>query len=124
MTHVLIAAFDRYAEAEQVKTELSGKGISSADIQLSASQNPDNIDSSQVDVSADKPEESVVDKVGKIFHTLFGEDSAKHAGRYPEAARRGSTLVTVTLANEAQIAMDGAQRRDRYRRTQRQLGRR
>lgn len=105
MTHILIAAFDRYADAEKVKTELMGKGISNADIQLSASQNPDNVDSSQVDVSADKPDESAIDKIGHFFHTLFGADSANYAGRYPEAARRGSTVVTVSLADEARVAM-------------------
>ena len=39
---------------------------------------------------------TVADKIGS-FHKVFGDGSSQHAGRYPEAARRGSTIVTVTL---------------------------
>lgn len=34
MTQILIAAFDRYAQAEQVKAELVTEGVSHDDIQL------------------------------------------------------------------------------------------
>ena len=44
MTHILIAAFDRYADAEQVKSQLTAEGVPHEDIQLSASRIPDSID--------------------------------------------------------------------------------
>jgi hypothetical protein len=107
MTQILIAAFDRYAEAERVKTDLLAKGVASDGIQLSASFNPDTVDSSRVEVIGEEPDEdaTVAEKVGSFFHKVFGDDSSKHAGRYPEAARRGSTVVTVTLEDEGPVAM-------------------
>ncbi|MBC8650185.1 hypothetical protein GYM54_20255 [Pseudomonas sp. MTM4] len=107
MTQILIAAFDRYAEAERVKTELLSKGVPSDDIQISASFNPATVDSSRVEVVGEEPDKdaTVADKIGSFFQNVFGDDSSKHAGRYPEAARRGSTIVTVTLDDEGQISM-------------------
>ncbi|HCJ30454.1 MAG TPA: hypothetical protein DHV63_14465 [Pseudomonas sp.] len=107
MTQILIAAFDRYAEAEQAKTELLSKGVSSDAIQVSASFNPKTVDSSRVEVIGEEPDEdaTVAEKIGSFFQKVFGDDSSKHAGRYPEAARRGSTVVTVTLEDESQASM-------------------
>ncbi len=105
MTQILIAAFDRYAEAEKVKAELVSEGVSSDDIQISASFNADNVDSSRVEVVGEEPDEdaTVADKIGSFFHKVFGDGSSQHAGRYPEAARRGSTIVTVSLQNEERV---------------------
>lgn len=107
MPQILIAAFDRYAEAEQVKTELLSKGVANDDIQISASFNPDTVDGSRVEVVGEEPDEdgTVAEKLGSFFSKVFGDDSSKHAGRYPEAARRGSTVVTVTLADDSQVAI-------------------
>ncbi|MCW8156975.1 hypothetical protein D7243_12320 [Stutzerimonas stutzeri] len=106
MTQILIAAFDRYAEAEQVKAELVSEGVSSDDIQISASFNTETVDSSSVEVVGEEPGEdaTVVDKIGSFFHKVFGDGSSKHAGRYPEAARRGSTIVTVTLEDDSRVS--------------------
>lgn len=105
MTQILIAAFDRFAEAEKVKAELVSEGVSSDDIQISASFNSDTVDSSRVDVIGEEPDEdaTVADKIGSFFHKVFGAESSQHAGRYPEAARRGSTIVTVSLEDEARV---------------------
>lgn len=107
MPQILIAAFDRYAEAEQVKSELLSQGVASDAIQISASSNPETVDSSRVAVIGEEPGEdaTVADKLGSFFSKVFGDDSSKHAGRYPEAARRGSTVVTVTLEDESQVSM-------------------
>ncbi len=107
MPQILIAAFDRYAEAKQVKTELLSKGLTVDAIQISASFNTDNIDRGQVEFIGENPREdaSVTEKIGSFFQKVFGDDSIQHAGRYPEAARHGSTVVTVTLNDESKIAM-------------------
>jgi len=106
MTQILIAAFDRYAEAEKVKAELVSEGVSSDDIQISASFNADNVDSSRVEVVGEEPDEdaTVADKIGSFFHKVLGDGSSQHAGRYPEAARRGSTIVTVTLEDDSRVS--------------------
>lgn len=107
MTQILIAAFDRYTDAEQVKAELVSQGISPDDIQLSASFNPENIASSRVEVVGEEPDADagVVDRIGSFFRRVFGDDAPAHAGRYPEAARRGSTVVTVSLSDEGPVSM-------------------
>lgn len=107
MTQILIAAFDRYAEAEQVKADLLAKGVASEAIQISASFNPETVDSSRVEVVGEEPDgdASVAEKLGSFFSKVFGDDSSKHAGRYPEAARRGSTVVTVTVEDDSQVSM-------------------
>lgn len=107
MPQILLAAFDRYAEAEQVKTELLSKGVPSDAIQISASFNPGTVDSSRVELVGEEPDDdaSVANKIGSFFSKVFGDDSSKHAGRYPEAARRGSTVVTVTLDTDDEVAM-------------------
>ncbi len=106
MTQILIAAFDRYADAEKVKAELVSEGVSSDDIQISASFNADNVDSSRVEVVGEEPDEdaTVADKIGSFFHKVLGDGSSQHAGRYPEAARRGSTIVTVTLEDDSRVS--------------------
>ena len=105
MTQILIAAFDRYAQAEQVKAELVTKGVSHDDIQLSMSMNPSNVDGSRVEVVGEEPDSdaTAAEHIGNFFRKVFGDSAAAHAGRYPEAARRGSTIVTVSLQNEERV---------------------
>lgn len=106
MTHILIAAFDRYTDAEQVKSQLTAEGVPHEDIQLSASRNPDTIDNERMDIAVHKyNEDSLADRIGDFFRSVFGADADKHAGRYPEAVRRGSTVVTVTLHSKKPIAL-------------------
>ncbi|MHA6477559.1 hypothetical protein ACX1DW_08715 [Stutzerimonas sp. KH-1] len=105
MPQILIAAFDHYAEAEQVKAELVREGVSHDDIQLSASMNPKQVDSSRVEVVGEEPapDATAAEHIGNFFRKVFGDGAAAHAGRYPEAARRGSTIVTVSLEDEARV---------------------
>lgn len=107
MKQILIAAFDRYEQAQQVKQELVQQGITGDDIQLSAAMNPAQVDGSRVEVIGEEPDEdaTVADKIGSFFSKVFGDDASAHAGRYPEAARRGSTVVTVSLNDEGPVSM-------------------
>ncbi|MCX4197989.1 hypothetical protein OMR07_22705, partial [Methylobacterium organophilum] len=70
-----------------------------------ASSSSDAVDSTRVEVIGEEPDEdaTVADKIGSFFHKVFGAESSQHAGRYPEAARRGSTIVTVSLEDEARV---------------------
>ncbi|EWC41375.1 hypothetical protein [Stutzerimonas stutzeri] len=107
MKQILIAAFDRYEQAQQVKQELLQQGIADEDIQLSASMNPAQVDGSRVEVVGEEPDEdaSVADRIGSFFSKVFGDGAPAHAGRYPEAARQGSTVVTVSLSDEGPVSM-------------------
>ena len=68
MTQILIAAFARYEQAEQVKAELTAQAIAAEDIQISASSNPDMLRSSQVEVTHDvtKREDSFSERVANL----------------------------------------------------------
>lgn len=105
MKQILIAAFDRYEQAQQVKQALVQQGIAAEDIQLSASMNPEQVNSSRVEVVGEEPapDATAAEHIGSFFRKVFGDGAAAHAGRYPEAARRGSTIVTVSLEDEARV---------------------
>lgn len=102
MSQILIAAFDHYTEADQAKQALISQGIANGAIQLSASSNPATVDSEPMDIAAGKQQsQSVGDAVSAFFRSVFTDDA--DTGPYPEAMRRGSTLVTVSLDNSAQV---------------------
>ena len=102
MSQILIAAFDRYEQADQAKQALISEGIASDAIQLSASSNPETVDSETLDIAAGKQHsQSMGDAVSEFIQSVFSDDA--DAGHYPEAMRRGSTLVTVTLEDSAQV---------------------
>ncbi len=103
MAKTLIAAFGQYTEAEQVKQALLEQGIASGDIQLSASYNPDNLRSSNVDVGIDA-DESIGEKVRWFFRDIFPpHHSEEELLRYRDAIRQGSTIVTVMLADDGPV---------------------
>ena len=106
MKQILIAAFDRYEQAQQVKQALVQQGIAVEDIQLSASMNPEQVNSSRVEVVGEEPapDATAAEHIGNFFRKVFGDGAAAHAGRYPEAARRGSTIVTVTLEDDSRVS--------------------
>jgi hypothetical protein len=117
MKHTLVAAFDSFSDADKVRTELVGHGIAQGNITVSAAESDSTSglanDASDAPVGAH--EESVGDKISHFFKSLFGSDEDDnlhhHAVAYPEAYRRGSTLVTVTvdtdeMADEAEDLME------------------
>lgn len=104
MTQILIAAFDQYADAEQAKQDLLGQGIAADDVRLSASSNPDNLAvAGRVDAVAES-RDAISQKVSDFFHSIFGSEHHQHSRDFPEAMRRGSTIVTVTLPDDADAA--------------------
>ncbi|WP_297833112.1 hypothetical protein [Pseudomonas sp.] len=125
MKHTLVAAFDNFSDAEKVRTELVGHGIAHTNITVAAAESDSTpgwaaeSSASLADDSSDARlshhEESIGDKISHFFKSLFGNDHDDnlhhHAVAYPEAYRRGSTLVTVTvdtdeMADEAEGVME------------------
>jgi hypothetical protein len=103
MSQILIAAFDSYEQADQAKQALISEGIASDAIQLSASSNPETVDSETLDIAAGKQHsQSMGDAVSEFIQSVFSDDA--DVGHYPEAMRRGSTLITVSLDDSAQVA--------------------
>ncbi|MEB0078463.1 hypothetical protein QN386_22000 [Pseudomonas sp. CCI3.2] len=125
MKHTLVAAFDNFSDADKVRTELVDQGIAHTNITVAAAQSDSTSglaaetssgladDASMSRVSGH--DESMGEKISRFFSSLFGNDEDdnlhRHAVAYPEAYRRGSTLVTVTVdtdeqADEAEHVME------------------
>src|ERR1700712_321312 len=125
MKHTLVAAFDNFSDADKVRTELVGHGIAHTNITVAAadSESPSglaadtsaNLTNDSSDARLPNHEETMGDKISHFFSSLFGNDEDdnlhRHAVAYPEAYRRGSTLVTVTvdtdeMADEGEDVME------------------
>jgi uncharacterized protein (TIGR02271 family) len=109
MTHTLVAAFDSLTDAETAKAKLIGLNIAQGNIQLSSSGSATagattTAGAAASQGSAAHHDESFGEKVSHFFSSLFGEgDDGKphhYASAYPEAYRRGATLLTVTVATD------------------------
>lgn len=106
MRHTLVAAFDTLKEAEAAKSQLVSKNIREVDISASdLNQGAGKTGATATDRPRDE-DESFGDKVSDFFSSLFGDDENEqphhHGYAYPEAYRRGATLVTVKAANDEQ----------------------
>jgi len=104
MTHTLVAAFDNLADAQAAKAELLSQHILETNIALSSSE----LNTTTRDVDGaerhGEHDDSFMEKVGHFFSSLFGNDDDdkphRYAVAYPEAYRRGATLLTVTVATD------------------------
>jgi uncharacterized protein (TIGR02271 family) len=117
MKHTLVAAFDDLDQALLAKQQLVGLSILESNIDISSSSAASTT-STGVDTSthtAAVHDESFGEKVSHFFGSLFGNDDDdkphRHATAYPEAYRRGATLLTVTvdtddLAEEAEDILE------------------
>jgi uncharacterized protein (TIGR02271 family) len=103
MKHTLVAAFDELDQALQAKQQLVGLQIleSSIDISSSAATSTTSTDVDTSAHTATHHDESFGEKVSHFFGSLFGNDDDdkphRYATAYPEAYRRGATLLTVTV---------------------------
>ena len=91
MRSTVVGMFDEYQDAQAAREKLIDAGVDAQSMQLSSGRGE----------TADG--EPQVDRRG-FFARLFGlGDDDEHAGHYAEAVRRGSTALTVSLADDAQI---------------------
>lgn len=103
MTHTLVAAFDTLAQANAAKAQLLSHNILESNIKLSSSE----LTGSEHGAGDNDDHEPFGQKVGNFFGSLFsGDDGDKphrYATAYPEAYRRGATLLTATLDTDEQL---------------------
>ena len=111
MTHTLVAAFDSLTEAQAAKSDLLIQNVLESNIQLSSSEVDSQRTSAEMDTTGstmgtEPHDESFGHKVSHFFSSLFGNDDDdkphRYATAYPEAYRRGATLLTVTVETEDQ----------------------
>lgn len=113
MSQVLVGVFDSFGEAEQAIVRLEQGGIARSDMELHASNlSADTAGSTERPVVAgsavtnDGDGEGVVAKIERFFGRLFGsENHPEDVGHYKEAVRRGGALLTVTVVDEAHVAL-------------------
>jgi uncharacterized protein (TIGR02271 family) len=108
MSHTLVAAFDNLNEAQSAKTDLLTHHISESDIQLTpAATGTMSTGGSTATVSNAHHDDSIGHKISHFFSSLFGNDEDnqphRYGAAYPEAHRRGATLLTVTVATDEQV---------------------
>lgn len=106
MTHTLVAAFDTLAHAQAAKSQLLIQNVLENEIDISSSETSDVGVTAGVE-DADQTREHHESKIGHFFATLFDHDEHekpnRYAEAYPEAYRRGATLLTVTVATDERI---------------------
>lgn len=108
MKHTLVAAFDDLSTAQAAKSKLLALNVLESNITLSAPQTEasDTLGATTATGSthSEHHEGSMGSKISHFFHSLFGSDDDgephRYASAYPEAYRRGATLVTVTAATD------------------------
>lgn len=112
MTHTLVAAFDTLREARSAKADLLVQQVLESDIQISSAATGtmgtgDVVDAPTASAPNHEHDESIGHKISHFFSHLFGEDEDKQPHRYavayPEAHRRGATLLTVTVPTEEHV---------------------
>jgi uncharacterized protein (TIGR02271 family) len=119
MTHTLVAAFDTLAEAQAAKSQLLAQNVPQGDIELSSSELHASTASDATTVHSDSDattvhsdhDNAILRKVSHFFASLFGADEDdrqkphRYATAYPEAYRRGATVLTVTAATDVQAEL-------------------
>jgi uncharacterized protein (TIGR02271 family) len=116
-TTTVIAVFDNYSDAEDARADLANMGVPERDLRITANDSAD-IARQQADVhrADDDDGASFGQRVAHFFRSLFGsDDDADHAGRYSEAVRRGSCVLTAVVEGDdarAEAVTDVLRRHD------------
>lgn len=92
MANTVIGLFEDAGDAQKAVQKLVEKGFSRDDIDLTSTGYSAGTDDS---AARGDTHEGFGDKVENFFSSLFGDDNREESGRYTEAMRRGSTLLTV-----------------------------
>lgn len=97
MSSTLVAVFDDYSEAQDASRKLQEAGIDQQSIQLNGTESS----AGQMSPRSDPDDEPGV--ISRFFSSIFGMDDDRDSSKYTEAARRGSTILTVTVADESRV---------------------
>ncbi len=100
MQNTVIGVYDNFTEAQAAVNELTARGFSRTNVNLSPEQESPTARTSVLQRS----DEDEGWGIGKFFRSMFGSDEpeASHTDVYHEAVRRGSYLVTVDADSDEQ----------------------
>lgn len=96
MSNTLVAVFDNHSEAQEACSKLQTAGIDKQSIQLNG------VESTDGQMSRSDPDDEP-GAISRFFSSIFGMDDDRDTSKYTEAARRGNTILTVTLADENRV---------------------
>ena len=109
----VIGVFDSVDEAQSARESLLSAGFESSELRVQSSSELENGDQAAssnrsmtgttATTSKSSDDEGFMASVGRFFGDLFGSGDTEQAGHYSEAVRRGSTVLTVTLADDSRV---------------------
>ena len=102
MNSTVLAVFDEYGQAHSAMNALFTQGFAPSDVKLSPAESSAEARQAALH-GAQQTEPGRGWSIGNFFRSLFGSDQhANDADLYTEAVRRGSYLISVTVANPEQ----------------------
>jgi len=98
--NTVVGVYDNFSEAESAVQALLAEGFDRTNVQL----NPEKDDIGTTSVGTSSDSGASQGGIRGFFYSLFGGDAdAGHHDVYAESVRRGSYVLTVTVANEAEV---------------------
>lgn len=95
MTQTVVGVFDTPEAAQLAEQTLLNRGVARSSLHRAAS---DTLSTTRSDEQRD---EGVFSGIGHFFSDLFGTGDSDEAGTYAEAVRRGATVLSVDLPDDA-----------------------
>ena len=107
MSQVIVGVFDSFEEADRAIVRLEQGGIARSDMEVHASNLADDTTgATSASYTNDGEGVGVIGKIEHFFGSMFGnDDRPEEVGHYKEAVRRGGALLTVTVMEEAHVAL-------------------
>lgn len=103
MQTTVIGVFDNEAAATQARTALVNAGLGQSNLQVRSLPTPASPQATGASSYAEGRDDGFLSDVRSFFAHLFGDDDdAGHGGTYTEAVRRGSHVLTVEAATDAE----------------------
>ena len=102
----VIGVFDSIDEAQSARESLLNSGFEASELRVQSSSEMEQggtSSSTMTNPAGKDQDEGFMAGVGRFFHNLFGSDDTEQAGHYSEAVRRGSAVLTVTLADDSRV---------------------
>lgn len=105
MATTVVAVFDNQSDAQDAKSELREMGIPDSDVSITANESAGgSLEHMEVAGRDDTSHLSFGERIAHFFRSMFGsDDEDERVGHYSEAVRRGSCVLTVRLADNAEL---------------------
>jgi uncharacterized protein (TIGR02271 family) len=102
MASTIVGVFDEYTSAREASERLQAMGIGLEDVQITATSDSGSGATTSSELPARQEHKG---GIRGFFASLFGseDESGESSGHFAEAVRRGSSVLTVNLADDSRI---------------------